>query len=140
MFACKDKKLTEAQQIVSEWVGKEIRIPDDVRCTVMSKDTSTNTCYALMDAEYKVLLYVDSSGCSSCRLKLFQWEALMSEADSLFHGKLSFLFFFSTKKQKRIDNLIPAGEIQSSCIHRHEERYKPVESFSGKVRVPMFSS
>jgi hypothetical protein len=30
VFACKDKRLTEVQQIVGEWVGKEIRIPDRI--------------------------------------------------------------------------------------------------------------
>jgi hypothetical protein len=102
IFACKDKKLTEAQQIVSEWVGKEIRIPDNVLCTVMGKDTVSDTCHALIDGEYKVLLYVDSSGCSNCRLKLFQWETLMSESDSLFRGNVSFLFFFQPKSKKEL--------------------------------------
>jgi hypothetical protein len=55
-----------------------------------------------MDAEYKVLLYVDSSGCSSCRLKLPQWKTLMLESDSLFRGKLSFLFFFQPKSKKEL--------------------------------------
>lgn len=104
-FACKDKKLTEAQQIVGEWVEKEIRFPDNVLCTVMGKDTVWDACHALLDAEYKVLLYVDSSGCSSCRLKLSQWETLMSEADSLFWGNVSFLFFFQPKSKKELSIL-----------------------------------
>jgi hypothetical protein len=110
IFACKDTRLTEARQIVSEWVGKEILIPDNVRCVVLGKDTSINTCYTLMDAEYKVLLYVDSAGCSSCRLKLFQWEALIAEADSMFHGKLSFLLFFQPKSKKELSILFRKEE------------------------------
>ncbi|MDR0604192.1 MAG: DUF1573 domain-containing protein, partial [Bacteroidales bacterium] len=105
VFACKDKKLTEARQIVSEWVGKEIHMPDNVLCTIMGKDTVSDACLALMDAEYKVLLYVDSSGCSSCRLRLFQWKTLMSESDSLFREKVSFLFFFQPKSKKELDIL-----------------------------------
>jgi hypothetical protein len=71
----------------------------------MSKDTVWDACHALLDAEYKVLLYVDSSGCSSCRLKLSQWETLMSEADSLFWGNVSFLFFFQPKSKKELSIL-----------------------------------
>jgi hypothetical protein len=102
VFACKDKKLTEAQQIVGEWVGKEIRFPDNVLCAATGKDTVSDACRALLEAEYKVLLYVDSSGCSNCRLKLSQWETLMSESDSLFQGRLSFLFFFQPKSKKEL--------------------------------------
>jgi hypothetical protein len=102
VFACKDKKFTEVQQIVGEWAGKEIRFPDNVLCTVTGKDTVSDACRALLDAEYKVLLYVDSSGCSSCRLQLSQWEALISESDSLFHGRLSFLLFFQPKSKKEL--------------------------------------
>jgi hypothetical protein len=105
IFACKDKKLTEAQQIVGEWAGKEIRFPDNILCAAMGKDTVWDACRALMEAEYKVLLYVDSSGCSSCRLKLSQWKTLMSESDSLFHGNVSFLFFFQPKSKKELSIL-----------------------------------
>jgi hypothetical protein len=105
IFACKDKRLAEIQQIVGEWVGKEIRIPDNVLCTIMGKDTVSDVCRALMEAEYKVLLYVDSSGCSSCRLKLFLWETFVSECDSLFGKKVSFLFFFQPKSKKELDIL-----------------------------------
>jgi hypothetical protein len=105
IFACKDKRLTEVQQIVGEWVGKEIRIPDSVLCTVMGRDTVSDACFALMNAEYKILLYVDSSGCGSCRLRLFQWKILMSESDSLFRVKVSFLFFFQPKNKNELDIL-----------------------------------
>jgi hypothetical protein len=105
VFSCKNKKQTEALQIVREWTGKEILIPDDVQCAVMGKDTTSSVCRTLMDAEYKVLLYVDSTGCSSCRLKLFLWETLISEADSLFQKKLSFLFFFQPKNRREFDFL-----------------------------------
>jgi hypothetical protein len=47
-------------------------------------------------------LYVDSTGCSSCRLKLFQWKQLIEESDSLFQDRLSFLFFFQPKNKKEI--------------------------------------
>jgi hypothetical protein len=115
VFACKDKKLTEATQIVGEWVGKEIRIPDNVQCAVLGRDTALSACSALTDAEYKVLLYVDSSGCSSCRLKLAQWESLIAEADSLFSGKLSFLLFFQPKNKNEL-----------AILFQQEKFYYPV--------------
>lgn len=102
--ACKnDKKRMEAKQIVHEWLGKEIHFPNEVPCYVMGKDTALSLCKVLFQAEYKVLLYVDSTGCSSCRLKLFEWKQLMEQADSLFQGRLSFLFFFQPKTNNTRD-------------------------------------
>jgi hypothetical protein len=106
LLTCKeDKKRTEIGQIINEWMGKEIRFPDDFRCNVLGKDTVATVCTEQMNAEYKILLYVDSTGCSSCRLKLFQWKQLIAEADSLFEGKLSFLLFFQPKNKKEMNYL-----------------------------------
>jgi len=88
----------EAKQLVVAWIGKEIHFPDNITCNVLGKDTIGSLCEQLYQADYKVLLYVDSSGCSDCRLKLVIWKELMQESDSLFQGRLRFLFFIQPKK------------------------------------------
>ena len=101
---CKpDKKRIEAEQIVKEWLGKKILFPENSKCSVQRKDTTIAFCKGLFDTEFKVLLYADSAGCSDCRLKLFEWENLIAESDSLFHGKLNFLFFFQPKNSNSRD-------------------------------------
>jgi hypothetical protein len=108
VYACKEKNnaLKEVQQVVSEWTGKEIRFPDNFQCIMSVKDTLSSVCQSLMSAEYKILLYVDSTGCSNCRLKLNSWRHLIEEADSLFiKDKLSFLFFFQPKNRKEMTYL-----------------------------------
>lgn len=97
-YSCKDnKKRGEATKIVNEWIGKEIRFPDNLPCFVSGKDTTSEFCSANFQKEYKILLYVDSTGCSSCRLKLYEWKQLIEEADSLFQGKVGLLLFFQPK-------------------------------------------
>lgn len=99
--ACQqDKKQIEAEKVVKVWMGKEVLLPENIPCSVLGKDTKFEQYDGLFDAEYKVLLYVDSTGCSSCRLKLFEWKLLIEEADSLFLGKLNFLLYL----QPKVDN------------------------------------
>jgi hypothetical protein len=106
LFSCKEnKKRTEAEKIVSEWTGKEIKFPSGAQCCILGNDTASALCTDLLRKEYKVLLYVDSTGCSGCRLKLFQWKQLIAEADSLFNGKLGFVFFFQPKSKKEMSFL-----------------------------------
>ena len=81
----------DAAHIVKEWTGKEIRFPVNIPCYVLGKDTLPELCDACFHRAYKILLYVDSTGCSSCRLRLFEWKQLMEEANNLFQDKAGFL-------------------------------------------------
>jgi len=103
--SCKDnknKKQGEIVKIVSEWAGKEILFPESLTCYVYGKEKLPGFCIEYFQKEFKILLYVDSAGCSDCRLNLFEWKQLMEEADSLFHGKVGFLLFFQPKSVKEM--------------------------------------
>ncbi len=101
-IACTKKtdKQAQAEQIVTEWVGKTIQFSPEVPLSIYGKDTVIDNLNA---TPYKILLYVDSTGCTSCKLKLYEWQKLIAEADSLVTGKLSFVFYFHPKN---IDELI----------------------------------
>jgi hypothetical protein len=101
--SCKEnKKQIEIEKILTEWVGKEIQFPKDCQCDVLGKDTTSNLCTDLFGKEYKILLYVDSLGCTKCKLRLPEWKRLIAESDSLNSGKLGFLFFFHPKDMNEL--------------------------------------
>ena len=103
IFSCKEnKRRSEIEKIVAEWTGKEILFPEGVSCYVAGKDALPEYCNEWFQKEYKILMYVDSAGCSGCRLKLFEWKQLMKEADSLFHGQVGFLLFFQPKSTREM--------------------------------------
>ena len=58
--------------------------------TVLGKDTID---FSFVDADYKVLTYIDSMGCASCKLQLPRWKEWVHEVDSLTDGKVPFLFY-----------------------------------------------
>jgi len=72
-------------------MGKKVMIPRDIPFTVMGKDTS---CPDLFNKTYKILLYVDSEGCTSCKLRLSDWKKMIFETDNLIPDQVSFLFIF----------------------------------------------
>ena len=106
----KIKNWIEAAKVINEWVGKEIKFPADVPCCILGKDTLSTLCADLFRKEYKVMLYVDSSGCSDCRLKLGEWKHVISEADSLFHDRIGFVFFFQPKNMREMTYLFRQDE------------------------------
>ena len=103
--SCRDRKREEVIAIVNEWAGKEIKFPENVPCYVSGQETLSEFCDDCFHKEFKILLYVDSTGCSSCRLQLFEWKQLIEEVDSLFQEKVGFLLFFQPKNLSDIDFL-----------------------------------
>lgn len=96
-ISCKREKPTEdIKAIVSEWIGKEVKFPDHIRCQSFDKDTG---CISFTNPSYKIVLYTDSIGCTGCKLKLPDWKKLLTEADSLFPGEVDFLLFFQPKER-----------------------------------------
>jgi hypothetical protein len=94
--SCKNKVKDDAIKIVAEWKSKEIKFPEGIPCFSMGKDT---TCMDLYNDNCKIMLYVDSLGCTNCRLKLSEWKKIMQDADTVFTRKPEFIFFFQPKKK-----------------------------------------
>ena len=90
-ISCRESDQERVARLVQEWQGKEIIFPEGLVFTRFVKDTVD---YRIPEAEYKVVVYVDSIGCTSCKLKLPEWKKLITHIDSLTDSNIPFLFFF----------------------------------------------
>ena len=86
-------------RLVNEWNGKEIKFPSRSVFTIQGKDTVD---FEFGDADYKVITYIDSVGCTSCKLQLPRWKKLVEEVDSITNGRVPFLFYFHPKAMKEL--------------------------------------
>ena len=94
MASCSESDKERLSKLVNEWEGKEILFPAHSTFTIQGKDTVD---FEFKDAEYKIVSYIDSVGCTSCKLQLHRWKDLVAEVDSLTNGSVSFLFYFHPK-------------------------------------------
>ena len=99
MVSCAESDKERLSKLVKEWEGKEILFPAHSTFTIQGKDTVD---FDFMDAEYKVVTYIDSIGCTSCKLQLPRWKQLIEEVDSLTGGSVPFLFYFHPKDLKEL--------------------------------------
>ena len=99
LASCQESKEEAMLRLVNEWNGKEIKFPSRSTFTVLGKDTVD---FTFDEADYKVLTYIDSVGCASCKLQLHRWKEWMHEVDSLTNGKVPFLFYFHPKDMKEL--------------------------------------
>ena len=97
--ACQDKKQEQFARLVQEWQGKEIAFPPKMAFT---RFVTEPTNYAIPESEYKVLIYVDSTGCTSCKLQLPKWKELIAHVDSIAGSDIPFIFVFQSKDDKEL--------------------------------------
>ncbi len=94
----------EVARLVSEWQGREIYFPDTSIFTKYVKDT---IAYSIPEnAAYKVLVYMDTSDCFSCKLNLYQWYDFVSEIKEFAEDSVVFLFYFATKDVPKVEGLL----------------------------------
>jgi hypothetical protein len=138
-FSCKEnKQRTVVEQVISEWKGKEIRFPSEFQCNLLGKDTSSTLCSKLLHAEYKIILYVDSSGCTNCRLRLYDWKNRIDETDSLGKNKLSYLFFYHPKKKNEMPHYLKQYRFDYPVFIDIENRIGQLNHFPSQPELQCF--
>lgn len=122
LFSCKEDEKGKISRLVTEWQGKEVIFPKEISFTRYVTDT---TDYQIPASDYKVLVYVDSVGCTSCKLQLARWKELITHTDSITGGKVPFLFFFHSKDYKEIRYLLRRdGFDLPVCIDKDDQLNK----------------
>ena len=106
--SCVNKGSDNIVSLLKEWEHKEIVFPKKMYFTIMLEDT------ILYDyrSEYKILTYIDSIGCTSCKLQLPAWKMLIEEMDSLYTDKVKFIFVFSPHRIQDINYAMLAANFK----------------------------
>lgn len=112
--SCKEKTPSEAGRIIAEWKGREIKFPSDAVFTIDGVDTID---YRFNNARYKIVAFADSSGCTSCDLKLSAWIELYRKLESSNLGDIPIVLYVHPKDPKEIlYNLSEVGYHHPICI------------------------
>jgi hypothetical protein len=139
LIVCKENRIRiEVTEVLEEWTDKKIEFPKNIQCCIAGDDTLSSVCNKLLEKDFKILLYVDSTGCSDCRLKLFEWQKIISESDSLFCDKVGFLFFFQPKSKKELSLIFEINDFSYPVfIDKNNTIYK-LNKFSAKEQYQCF--
>ena len=122
--------------MVKEWQGKEIRFPEKPVFTRFVTDTTDYRIPAA--ADYKVVVYVDSIGCVSCKLQLRKWKEFIAQVDSATDGNVPFLFFFQSKDNDELRYILRRDNFTLPvCIDTDNHFYK-LNHFPGEMTFQSF--
>jgi hypothetical protein len=117
LIACnKSDRQQEIDAILEHWIGKQIQFPDHLQCNVMGADTLEMLCMSAFNTEYRILVYIDTLGCTSCKLNLLQWEQFIDNASEEFGDKLSYLFYIHPRNLEDINFMLKRDGIPFPVI------------------------
>lgn len=80
LISCQQTEKEKLEELVKNWNGKEVQFPTNLSFTLYGK---TPVDFKIPASDYKIVTYVDSLGCSSCKLQLPKWKDFMKYADSI---------------------------------------------------------
>jgi hypothetical protein len=135
LFGCKETGKERLARLVTEWQGKEIVFPDNPVFTRYAVDTVD---YQLSESDYKVLVYVDSIGCTGCKLQLYKWKELIAYTDSATGGTVPFLFFFHAKAPKEINHLLKVAKFDLPVCMDKEGILNKLNKFPSDIAFQTF--
>ena len=120
--SCQNSGRKQIEQLVEEWTNREILLPEKPIFTRLTTDTVS---YTIPPARHKIIVFVDSVGCISCKLQLPRWKEFMHDVDSLSDGNVPFVFFFQTKDVRELRYILRRDNFSHPvCIDTEDSFYK----------------
>ena len=133
--SCRESRHNQMERLVQEWNGKEIRFPSHPVFTRFVTDTVP---YRIPKTDYKVVVFVDSVGCISCKLQLPKWKEFMHEVDSLCEGKVSFVFFFQSANVKELRYILRRDGFSLPVCIDADDSFNSLNHFPGEMMFQTF--
>ena len=135
LVSCQESREEAMLRLVNEWNGKEIKFPSRSAFTVQVKVTVD---FEFGHANYKVITYIDSVGCTSCKLQLPRWKELMAEVDSLTGGSVPFMFYFHPKDVKELRYLTRRDAFTHPVCFDKEDELNDLNHFPSDMTFQTF--
>lgn len=135
MVSCSESEKERLSRLVQEWEGKEILFPAHSTFTIQGKDTVD---FDFKGAAYTIVTYIDSVGCTSCKLQLHRWKELVKEVDSLTNGDVPFLFYFHPKDIKELRYLTRRDAFAYPVCFDEKDDFNRLNRFPSEMMFQTF--
>ena len=133
--SCEESDKERLSRLVQEWEGKEILFPAHSTLTIQGKDTVD---FDFKGAAYTIVTYIDSMGCTSCKLQLHRWKELVKEVDSLTNGDVPFLFYFHPKDIKELRYLTRRDAFAYPVCFDEKDDFNRLNRFPSEMMFQTF--
>lgn len=132
--SCQNRERTYLMNTVKEWKGREIKFPVKSVFTKYVCDTVKNN----IDLDFKLMIYVDSVGCTSCKLQLHKWKSFLNELDSITNDKISFLFYVCPKDKREFEHILKRDKFDHPICVDVYDSLNIINNFPSDPRFQVF--
>ena len=132
--SCQKVKEKEVVRLMKEWNRKEVLFPDDLLFTVLEKDTLKE----IPKSDYTIITYVDSIGCTSCKLKLQNWLLLERKLRSITNKRVSCLFVIHPKSKKEVNYILQENHFDCPVCIDDSDIFNKLNKFPANIMCQTF--
>lgn len=134
LLSCTDSKRKETIALLQEWEGKEVVFPSNPIFTIKGEDTVD---YQIQN-KCKILTYIDSTGCTSCKLRLSDWKNFISEVDSIRPHSIQFLFFLCPQSGMEIYQALRVARFNYPICIDEKDSLNKLNKFPSEMTFQTF--
>ena len=98
--------------IVKHWTGKEIEIPDSY--TYQIKDDTI--VYDIDNADYKIITYIDSTGCHTCHMQLDKWDKALGQLKSIPDISVNFAMILNSPDNREMYRILKTSDFRNPVV------------------------
>lgn len=136
IYSCdfnKIKKQRLKQEILA-WNGKQICLPENIE----NKSTLSDSLFEkLISTKYKVLIYIDSLGCTPCKLQLDEWNQMINETRKI-NESVSFLFYINVNDYKIVEESVRMSMFDYPLIYDIDNEINHLNQLSNNPQFHVF--
>lgn len=134
LISCSETKKEQITRITKEWSGKEILFPDKIEFSLYGKEY---VCDTIPQSEYKIITYIDSLGCASCKLRLSSWKSLIQQLDTL-NLHVPILFFLHPFDSRSLKAILRQDNFNYPVCMDMDDKLNKMNHFSADFNFQTF--
>lgn len=117
----------DTEEQVKWWLNRKIILPSDIEFTRLGNLLPD---FEIPNCKYKILTYVDSIGCSSCKLQLTEWKELIHITDSVANGDVFYLFILHPNDLKEMKIKMKYEHFDYPACFDEDDRLNKLNKFA----------
>ncbi|WP_304966598.1 hypothetical protein [uncultured Parabacteroides sp.] len=133
--SCKNHDQAQIAQLIKEKKKKKVIFPNNPIFITANGDTIN---FPIAKNQNKILIYIDSAGCTSCKLQLGQWKNFISYIDSTTDNAITFLFFIHTKNYQDLRYLLKQNSFKYPISINTRDSLNILNQFPNRILFQTF--
>ena len=130
--SCKKSARDIYAEAVEEWIGREILFPDSMM-------TVSGEMIAPPTADFTIVSYYDSTGCTGCRMKLPFWNEFMNRVDSARgDNSVELVMVVATEKLKELKHLVKLNSFSGNMVYDPDGSFNRLNGFPDLAELQTF--